>query len=189
MKSKIKRKVLFILLAVMVTVIVMFIASIVWNMGLILSENIKIVDQAPFPEWNQKDLDYVQKLTGVKLPLGTILLAYSNCDGRGRHDVNWWIFSEKKILFPCELNNDDVPYSNQKHLFEEGCQKIGEHSDFSIKEDIQSCLSSYKLYDGKGHDVFIEIKTSKGYYVSIEYCRILPRNSPAPKNNTPDQTK
>ena len=68
-----------------------------------------------------------------------------------------------------------------------GCQKIGKQKNFSIKEDIQSCLSSYKLYDGKGHDVFIEIKTSKGYYVSIEYCRILPRNSQEYKKTHPVQ--
>lgn len=185
MKSKIKKRVFFILLAVMVTVIVMFIASIVWNMVLISSGNIKIVDQAPFPEWNQNDLDYVQTLTGVKLPLGTVLLAYSNNKDRGRHNANWWIFSEKKILFPCELNND-VPYSNQKHLFEEACQKIGKHSDFSIKEDIQSCLSSCNSYaQGQGHDVYVEIKTSKGYYVQIGYCRILPRDLPKQKSNLP----
>jgi len=155
---------------------------------LFVMKNVSITQAPPFPEWNQKDTNYLEQLTGVTLPLGTVLLAYSNNDGRGRHDVNWWIFSEKKILFPCELKND-APYSEQKFLFEEGCQKIGKHSNFSIKEDIQSCLSSYKLYDGKGHDVFIEIKTSKGYYVSIEYCRILPRNPPNPKNNIPNQAK
>lgn len=144
-------------------------------------KHVSITDAEPFPEWNQKDIDYLQQLTGVKLPSGTVLLAYSNHDGRGRHYVDWWIFSEKKILFPCELKND-APYYEQKFLFEEGCQKIGRDNNFFIKGDIKSCSSLYKLYDGKGHDVFIEIETSKGYYVQIEYCRILPRNSKDQKN-------
>lgn len=144
-------------------------------------KHVSITDAEPFPQWNQKDIDYFQQLTGVKLPSGTVLLAYSNHDGRGRHYVDWWIFSEEKVSFPCELK-DDAPYSEQKLLFEWGCQKTGPHSNFSIKEDIKSCSSLYKLYDGKGHDVFIEIETSKGYYVKIEYCRILPRNSKEQKN-------
>ena len=42
MKLKFKKKVFFILLAVMATAIAIFIASVVWDMALILNGNIKI---------------------------------------------------------------------------------------------------------------------------------------------------
>jgi len=76
--------------------LVMFTTWIFCGTIFFVIKHVSITQAEPFPEWNHKDIDYVQQLTGVKLPPRTVLLAYSNHDGRGRHDANWWIFSEKK---------------------------------------------------------------------------------------------
>lgn len=131
----------------------------------------------PFPEWNQKDINYLEQLTGVKLPSGTVLLAYSGYREGTRHDVHWLIFSKDKIIFPCPLTDEIISAGMEKDALIKQCRIRKSQFSFSEKDEIQSNLSSFRNYDGKGHDVFAEVKTSKGYYVKIDICRISPRDS------------
>ncbi|MFA6101493.1 MAG: hypothetical protein WCV67_01400 [Victivallaceae bacterium] len=171
MKCKIKN-IFFLLLMAFAIVVTVVIVQFVWDAVLILKENIKITDAKPFPEWNQKDMDYLQQLTGVKLPQGTVLLAHSNNYEGRRQDASWLIFSKEKITFPWILTDNIMSTGWEKDTFIERCRAKKAQSKFSIEGEIQSCLSSYKSYNGKGNDVFVEMKTSKGYYVRIEYCRV-----------------
>ena len=145
-------------------------------------KHVSITDAEPFPEWNQKDIDKFQKLTGIKLPDNTVLLGYFYCNERGRHDIRWLIFSKEKITFPWELTRDIMPVEWEKDTFIEQSQIRESQYSLSKNDIVQSCLSSFKTYDGKGSDIFTEMKTPNGYYVRIQYCRILPRNSKEQKN-------
>ena len=174
MKSK-KKKILFVILTLMATVISGLIACFVLDMAFTLSSYIKITDES-FPKWTQKEINYIQKLTRVKLPPGTVLLTYSESHEGQRHDVSWRLFSKDKIIFPFPLTNDIMTLGWEIDAFTKHCRI--RQANFSIEGDTQGCLTSFNTYDGKGHDVFTEIKTSKGYYVQIQYCRTLPRNFP-----------
>lgn len=145
-------------------------------------KHVSITDAEPFPEWNQKDIDYLQQLTGVKLPPETVLLEYSNHEEQVSHDVSWFIFSKRKIIFPYPLTDNIMSAEWERNAFIRQCRVRRLQSNFSIEDEIQSNLAAYKVYNGKGHDEFVEMKTSNGYYVRIQYCRILPRNSKEQKN-------
>lgn len=170
MKFKVKRVLLLLLIAAAI-IIGMFFINVAWDMAITLKENVIITNADAFPEWKQKDIDHFQQLTVVKLPTETVLLAYSShYDGR-RHDASWRIFSKEKIIFPWKLTKNIIPIEDEIDAFIKHCRARKAQANFSIEGDIQSCLASYKSYGGKGNDIFVEIKTSKGYYVRIDYCR------------------